>query len=43
MKIGGSGSEIEVDESFIGGKARNMQLSKRQRRRHGRQRQGSVA
>ena len=32
MKIGGSGSEVEVDETFIGGKARNMHLDKRERR-----------
>jgi len=32
VKMGGSGSEVEVDETFIGGKARNMHLSKRQRR-----------
>jgi transposase-like protein len=32
VKIGGSGSApIEVDETFIGGKARNMHRSKRQR------------
>jgi transposase-like protein len=31
-KIGGDGGEVEVDETFIGGKARNMHLSKRQRR-----------
>ena len=31
-KMGGPGSEIEVDESFIGGKARNMHLSERKRR-----------
>ena len=31
-KLGGSSAEIEVDESFIGGKARNMHVSKRQRR-----------
>jgi len=31
-KLGGNGSEVEVDETFIGGKARNMHLSKRQRR-----------
>jgi transposase-like protein len=31
-KLGGEGSEIEVDETFIGGKARNMHLSKRKRR-----------
>lgn len=29
---GGEGAEIEVDESFIGGKARNMHLSERKRR-----------
>ena len=32
MKLGGDGSEVEVDETFIGGKARNMHLDKRQRR-----------
>jgi transposase-like protein len=32
MKMGGNGGEVEVDETFIGGKARNMHLSKRQRR-----------
>jgi len=32
-KLGsGPNSEVEVDETFIGGKARNMHLSKRQRR-----------
>lgn len=31
-KLGGDGGEVEVDETFIGGKARNMHLSKRQRR-----------
>ena len=31
-KFGGDGGEVEVDETFIGGKARNMHLSKRQRR-----------
>jgi transposase-like protein len=31
-KLGGEGSEIEVDETFIGGKARNMHLSQRKRR-----------
>src|SRR5436309_2785197 len=34
-KIGGPGSEIEVDETFIGGKARNMHKSKRERIGHG--------
>jgi len=28
-KLGGSGSEVEVDETFIGGKARNMHKSKK--------------
>ncbi len=33
MKLGGNGGgEIEADETFIGGKARNMHLSVRQRR-----------
>jgi transposase-like protein len=31
-KLGGGGGEIEVDESFIGGKARNMHISERKRR-----------
>lgn len=31
-KLGGGSSEVEADETFIGGKARNMHLSKRQRR-----------
>jgi transposase-like protein len=31
-KLGGNGGEIEVDESLIGGKARNMHLSERKRR-----------
>ncbi len=30
-KLGGPGSEVEVDETFIGGKARNMHRSKRTR------------
>jgi transposase-like protein len=32
MKLGGRGSEVEVDESFIGGAARNMHADKRRRR-----------
>ncbi len=32
VKLGGSGSPVEVDETFIGGKARNMHLDKRARR-----------
>ena len=36
MKMGGSGTEIEVDETFIGGKARNMHVAKRKHRITGR-------
>lgn len=32
VKLGGAGSEVEVDETFIGGKARNMHLSEKKRR-----------
>jgi transposase-like protein len=32
VKIGGPGSEVEADETFIGGKARNMHISERKRR-----------
>ena len=39
MKLGGNGGPVEVDETFIGGKARNMHLSKRKERIQGR---GSV-
>ena len=31
VKLGGPGSEVEVDETFIGGKARNMHKAKRRR------------
>jgi transposase-like protein len=31
VKLGGSGSEVEVDETFIGGKARNMHSKQRRR------------
>jgi transposase-like protein len=31
VKLGGPGSEVEVDETFIGGKARNMHRDKRSR------------
>jgi transposase-like protein len=34
VKVGGSGSEIEVDETFIGGKARNMHKERRARLKH---------
>lgn len=32
LKVGGNGGEVEADETFIGGKARNMHIAKRQRR-----------
>ncbi len=32
LKVGGNIGEVEADETFIGGKARNMHLAKRQRR-----------
>jgi len=32
VKLGGNGGEVEVDETFIGGKARNMHLSRRKHR-----------
>jgi len=32
VKLGGPSREVEVDETFIGGKARNMHLDKRERR-----------
>jgi transposase-like protein len=32
LKVGGNGGEVEVDETFIGGKARNMHVDKRERR-----------
>ena len=32
VKLGGNGSHVEVDETFIGGKARNMHAAKRERR-----------
>lgn len=34
VKIGGPGSEFEVDETFIGGKARNMHKERRSRLKH---------
>ena len=33
VKLGGPGTEVEVDETFIGGKARNMHRNSAQRRR----------
>lgn len=35
VKLGGPGSEVEVDETFIGGKARNMHLNSPARKRLG--------
>jgi transposase-like protein len=32
VKLGGNGGEVEVDETFIGGKARNMHIAERKRR-----------
>ncbi len=32
MKLGGNGGPVEADETFIGGKSRNMHISKRERR-----------
>lgn len=32
VKLGGPGTEVEADETFIGGKARNMHLSEKKRR-----------
>jgi transposase-like protein len=32
VKLGGPGSEVEVDETFVGGKARNMHAEKHHRR-----------
>jgi transposase-like protein len=32
VKLGGPGSEVEVDETFIGGKARNMHAKERRRK-----------
>jgi transposase-like protein len=32
VKLGGDGKQVEVDETFIGGKSRNMHLSKRAQR-----------
>lgn len=43
VKLGGPGSECEVDETFIGGKARNMHKSKKLRLGHGVGMQGGHA
>ena len=34
LKLGGDGKEVEVDETFIGGKARNMHVDVRERANH---------
>ena len=38
LKLGGNGNEVEVDETFIGGKARNMHVERARApdHRHGR-------
>ena len=33
MKLGGPGSQVEVDETFIGGKARNMHVGSARRKK----------
>jgi len=43
VKLGGPGSEVEVDETFIGGKARNMHKAKKLRLGHGIGMQGGHA
>lgn len=35
-KLGGSGAPVQVDETFIGGKARNMHKDERDEMKHGR-------
>ncbi len=35
LKLGGKGHEVEVDEAFIGGKARNMHIGTARRRKLG--------
>jgi transposase-like protein len=42
VKLGGEGKTVEVDETFIGGKARNMHKSKRERVIYGRGTAGKV-
>jgi len=43
MKMGGSGGAVEVDETYIGGKARNMHRDRRERMIDGRGTAGKVA
>jgi transposase-like protein len=43
VKMGGNGGEVEVDETFIGGKARNTHVDVRERRITGTGPQGKVA
>jgi transposase-like protein len=42
-KLGGPDREVEADETFIGGKARNMHISERKRRITGRGTEGKAA
>src|SRR5579884_1460413 len=42
VKIGGPEGEVEVDETFIGGKARNMHMDVRKRRITGRGAKGKI-
>jgi transposase-like protein len=43
MKMGGSGGAVEVDETYIGGKARNMHRDRRERMIDGRGTAGKIA
>jgi len=43
VKMGGKGGAVEVDETYIGGKARNMHRDRRERMIHGRGTAGKVA
>jgi transposase-like protein len=42
LKLGGEGNEVEVDETFIGGKSRNMHADKREEKIHGRGPEGKA-
>jgi transposase-like protein len=42
-KIGGHGGEVEIDETFIGGKARNMHKDRKERRQRGGRNTGGKA